>query len=186
MWFRSYLNGLVVFLIFFNLVNSNWEEKEDKGRIKAWWWPAPCLIPLPLTLTWDPTSSWASLQPTGGSQNITMKLETRFWIQTAWVWIPALSLTNMHFRQCLDSEAAVNISCHYYYCFSQTLQYLSADGGILNNVISFSPWKVPTFVPLQRGLQGGGVCKGSICQCRRCQRHEFNPWVRKIPWNRKW
>ena len=25
--------------------------------------------------------------------------------------------------------------------------------------------------------------KGSACQCRR---HKFNPWVRKIPWRRKW
>ena len=26
-----------------------------------------------------------------------------------------------------------------------------------------------------------------IClQCRRCRRHGFNPWVRKIPWKRKW
>ena len=22
--------------------------------------------------------------------------------------------------------------------------------------------------------------------CRRCRRHEFDPWVRKIPWRRKW
>ena len=25
--------------------------------------------------------------------------------------------------------------------------------------------------------------KEPACQCRRC---EFNPWVRKIPWRRKW
>ena len=24
------------------------------------------------------------------------------------------------------------------------------------------------------------------CQRRRHRRHEFNPWVRKIPWRRKW
>ena len=23
-------------------------------------------------------------------------------------------------------------------------------------------------------------------QCRRCKRHRFDPWVRKIPWRRKW
>ena len=22
--------------------------------------------------------------------------------------------------------------------------------------------------------------------CRRCKRHRFNPWVRKIPWRREW
>ena len=26
-------------------------------------------------------------------------------------------------------------------------------------------------------------CKQSTCQCRRCR---FDPWVRKIPWRRKW
>ena len=24
------------------------------------------------------------------------------------------------------------------------------------------------------------------CQCRRPKRHKLNPWVRKIPWRRKW
>ena len=28
--------------------------------------------------------------------------------------------------------------------------------------------------------------KESTCQCRRLKRHGFDPWVRKIPWSRKW
>ena len=28
--------------------------------------------------------------------------------------------------------------------------------------------------------------KEYACQCRRCQRHGFNPWFRKTPWRRKW
>ena len=28
--------------------------------------------------------------------------------------------------------------------------------------------------------------KESTCQCRSCKRHGFDPWVRKIPWSRKW
>jgi len=28
--------------------------------------------------------------------------------------------------------------------------------------------------------------KKSTCQCRRYRRDGFNPWVRKIPWCRKW
>ena len=28
--------------------------------------------------------------------------------------------------------------------------------------------------------------KESACQCRRCRRHGLDPWVRKIPWRRKW
>ena len=30
------------------------------------------------------------------------------------------------------------------------------------------------------------VCPESACHCRRLRRHGFNPWVRKIPWRRKW
>ena len=28
--------------------------------------------------------------------------------------------------------------------------------------------------------------KDSTCQCRKCKRHRFNPWVGNIPWRRKW
>ena len=28
--------------------------------------------------------------------------------------------------------------------------------------------------------------KESACQCRRCKRRRFNPWVGKITWRRKW
>ena len=34
-----------------------------------------------------------------------------------------------------------------------------------------------------KGAQRWRICPKSACQCRR---HEFNPWVRKIPWRRKW
>ena len=37
-------------------------------------------------------------------------------------------------------------------------------------------------VPLSDGARG----KEPICQCGRCQRHRFNPRVRKIPRRRKW
>ena len=35
---------------------------------------------------------------------------------------------------------------------------------------------------MHRRLSG----KESTCQCRRCRRHGFDPWIRKIPWRRKW
>ena len=31
---------------------------------------------------------------------------------------------------------------------------------------------------------GGASGKELVCQCRRCKRCGFNPWVRKIPWRR--
>ena len=36
------------------------------------------------------------------------------------------------------------------------------------------------------GFPGSSSDKEPICQCRRHKRHGFNPWVRKIPWRRKW
>ena len=33
-----------------------------------------------------------------------------------------------------------------------------------------------------RGASG----KESVCQCRRCKRPRFNPWVGRIPWRRAW
>ena len=36
------------------------------------------------------------------------------------------------------------------------------------------------------GLPGWHSGKESTCQCRRCRRGKFDPWVRKTPWSRKW
>jgi len=32
----------------------------------------------------------------------------------------------------------------------------------------------------------GGTSKEPACQCKRCKRHEFDPWVGKMPWRRAW
>ena len=37
-----------------------------------------------------------------------------------------------------------------------------------------------------RGLPWWLSGKESTCQCRRCKRCGFDPWVGKIPWRRKW
>ena len=36
------------------------------------------------------------------------------------------------------------------------------------------------------GFPGGTSGKKRACQCRKCKRRGFNPWVWKIPWNRAW
>ena len=33
---------------------------------------------------------------------------------------------------------------------------------------------------------GGTIGKEPICQCKRCKRPGFDPWVGKIPWRRAW
>ena len=39
---------------------------------------------------------------------------------------------------------------------------------------------------VSRDFSGGSDGKESACQCRSYRRHRFDPWVRKIPWSRKW
>ena len=48
--------------------------------------------------------------------------------------------------------------------------------GIISNPDDLSYWRLP------RWLSG----KESVCQCRRCRKHGFNPWVGKIQWRKKW
>ena len=36
------------------------------------------------------------------------------------------------------------------------------------------------------GFPGGTRGKEPACQCRKCKRHRFDFWVRKIPWRRAW
>ena len=36
------------------------------------------------------------------------------------------------------------------------------------------------------GFPGGANGKESACQCRRCKRRRFDPWVQKIPCRRAW
>ena len=36
------------------------------------------------------------------------------------------------------------------------------------------------------GFPGGAGDKEPACQCRRCKRRGFDPWVGKIPWSTKW
>ena len=36
------------------------------------------------------------------------------------------------------------------------------------------------------GFPGGSSCKETSCQCRRCKRYGFDPWVWKNHWRRAW
>ena len=42
------------------------------------------------------------------------------------------------------------------------------------------------FGPNHSLFSGGASGKEPACQCRRDKRHGFDPWIRKIPWRRKW
>ena len=60
---------------------------------------------------------------------------------------------------------------------------------IMHGIISFlliATYKLLS-IRSQKGFPGGASGKESACQCRRCNRRcKFDPWIRKIPWKRKW
>ena len=39
---------------------------------------------------------------------------------------------------------------------------------------------------LRMGFPGAASGKEPACQCRRCKRHGFNSWIRKVSWGRAW
>ena len=39
---------------------------------------------------------------------------------------------------------------------------------------------------MNMGFPDGASGKEPVCQCRKCKRRGFNPWVQKIPWRRPW
>ena len=49
--------------------------------------------------------------------------------------------------------------------------------------VPFSTLLIPQGIT---GPSGGANSKEPACQCRRCERCGFNPWVGKIPWRRAW
>ena len=59
----------------------------------------------------------------------------------------------------------------------------------LNKRSISSKWTGPqnNHPPLfNRGLPKWLSGKESTCECRSCRRRRFDPWVRKIPWRKKW
>ena len=69
------------------------------------------------------------------------------------------------------------------------LVFLVLDLAHLSQYLSFSPSlhpPLPSFLIIVRYMYGGASGKKPTCQCRRCKRFRFSPWVRKIPWRRKW
>ena len=55
----------------------------------------------------------------------------------------------------------------------------------IRNRLSFNLRELEVII-LHAGFPGSASGKEPACQCRRHKRHEFNPWVGKIPWRRAW
>ena len=60
----------------------------------------------------------------------------------------------------------------------------AAVHGITKNWTRLSSWAMT--ICHRGGFPGGSIVKKSAFQFKRCRRHVFNPWIRKIPWRKKW
>ena len=58
----------------------------------------------------------------------------------------------------------------------------SSTESLITVMMSFLPQTPQLIQQLPRWHSG----RESTCQCRRCRRCGFDPWVEKIPWSRKW
>ena len=71
-----------------------------------------------------------------------------------------------------------------------TLRHISAYSGLLESgeeaETALAPQRRSGWCRRTWGFPRWRSGKESACQCRRCKRHGFNPWVGNIPWSRKW
>ena len=66
---------------------------------------------------------------------------------------------------------------------------IETKSGPCNSMLSLGLSSTDLYVAFSyysAGLHNWLSGKESICQWRRLRRHGFYPWVRKIPWRRKW
>ena len=56
-----------------------------------------------------------------------------------------------------------------------------SDSVIYINIYIYIYTHIHSFLYIYKGFPGGASGKELACQCRRCERHEFNPWLRRVP-----
>ena len=80
----------------------------------------------------------------------------------------------------------------YHQCNEQEIGQTPGDGEGQGGLACCSPWShtesdmTGQLNDHKKRLPGGARGKESVCQCRRCKRCGFDPWVKKIPWSKKW
>ena len=114
--------------------------------------------------------------------------------------VPECECTSYHWIVCLKTVKIKNGKCRT----SLVVQWLRLHASNVGGVGGFPVWgtKIPHalqhdpktwymlcymyFNTHKHRLPGWYRGKQPACQCRRCRRHGFNPWVRKICWRGKW
>ena len=78
-----------------------------------------------------------------------------------------------------------------YFIMTYSMQKLWSINSIKYVNKSFFSWYIrellaPTITHQEKWTHVSLSCKESTWQRRRCKGYGFDPWMRKIPWNRKW
>ena len=113
--------------------------------------------------------------------------------QLNWTW-PSNSIPRSICKRTEDIYQHNNL---YTYVCSNIIQYSQKSGNNLNVhqllngqthmacpfLLAIKEWSTDA---RYNGLSRWHSSKESTCQCKRHRRCGFSPWVRKIPWRRKW
>ena len=90
-------------------------------------------------------------------------------------------LNRRKFEQTLgDSEGQESLEC----CSPWGCQESDTTEQLNNN--KRETWSLPLTSGKQSLSWGGASGKEAACHSRRCKKCMFSPWVRKIPWRRRW
>ena len=96
----------------------------------------------------------------------------------------------LRFRHFYFAEILVWMNIDFYWMCNHPLRKLVYDFSPIHNVANYinrpSDLNHMYTTRITLDFPGGGSGKEPACQCRRHERHGFNPWVGKIPWRREW
>ena len=83
----------------------------------------------------------------------------------------------------LDFILYYDYKCSYRYCFQTPVKFQYLKEGFLTRVCVYI-WGCPYEI---WGFPSGTSGKEPACQRRsRKRHHQFDPWIRRTPWRRKW
>ena len=114
----------------------------------------------------------------------------------AWGWLPTWTSFFAHGASSLLSEdLEEEVSVLYLFTLINDVFSLSGILIVVCLLLLTMMFRVNSFMDKislfwnknqPNGLPSGASGKESVCQCRKRKGHEFDPWVRKIPWRRAW
>ena len=101
----------------------------------------------------------------------------------------SLSLANLQFLCIQFSKIMKPCLCHFSLCQGpviNSIQKAKALRGFIWFLVLFSLQSHNCLLPTLKWMGSKASSKEPACQWSRRQRRGFDPWVRKIPWRKRW